>query len=296
MAVRLRLWWALFVASVKMFIRNRAALFFSLFLPLVIMLIFGVLNFEGSTTIDLGVVDEAGTDASAAFIDELGEFEYLVITEGSRDDELAALEEGDRDFVLVIPPDFEAALGGETGLIAYGGTADPAQAQVAQGLLQQAVGTAMVASLRRLIARCTGSRSAGHVRVGRVARPRLHRLPGARHHRHDRHAARHLRRRLRVRTAQADRRPSASLRHAHLAGILPLGAGHEPSGPRLPPGRDPDGHRHLVRPPDVRLVVRARGRRGAGPDHLPGHGLRRRRAGPRTRIRRLRWRTSSACR
>ena len=40
--------WALFVASVKMFIRNRAAVFFSLFLPLIIMLIFGVLNFEGS--------------------------------------------------------------------------------------------------------------------------------------------------------------------------------------------------------------------------------------------------------
>ena len=40
--------WALFVASVKMFVRNRAAVFFSLFLPLIIMLIFGVLNFEGT--------------------------------------------------------------------------------------------------------------------------------------------------------------------------------------------------------------------------------------------------------
>ena len=41
--------WALFVASGMMFIRNRAAVFFSLFLPLIIMLIFGVLNFEGAT-------------------------------------------------------------------------------------------------------------------------------------------------------------------------------------------------------------------------------------------------------
>ena len=57
--MRIGLWWALFVASFKMFVRNRAALFFSLFLPLVIMLIFGVLNFEGSITIALGVVDEA---------------------------------------------------------------------------------------------------------------------------------------------------------------------------------------------------------------------------------------------
>ena len=47
--MRLGMLWALFVASGKMFIRNRAAVFFSLFLPLVIMLIFGVLNFEGAT-------------------------------------------------------------------------------------------------------------------------------------------------------------------------------------------------------------------------------------------------------
>jgi hypothetical protein len=53
--MRLGVLWALFVASGKMFLRNRAAVFFSLFLPLIIMLIFGVLNFEGSTTVSLGV-------------------------------------------------------------------------------------------------------------------------------------------------------------------------------------------------------------------------------------------------
>jgi len=138
------LWRALFMASVKMFIRNRTALFFSLFLPLIIMLIFGVLNFEGTTTIELGVVDEAGTDASAAFIDGLREYDYLELTTGDRESELAALEAGDRGFVLVIPPDFEASLGGETGLVAYASTSDPAQAQVATGLVQLAVGGARV--------------------------------------------------------------------------------------------------------------------------------------------------------
>src|SRR5687768_17427988 len=147
MGTRLRLWWALFMASVKMFIRNRAALFFSLFLPLIIMLIFGVLNFEGATTVSLGVVDEAQTDASAALIEGLGEYEYLEITEGTREGELAALENGDRGFVLLIPPEYSPSLGGETGLVAYASTSDPAQAQVAQGLLQQAVAGAMASSL-----------------------------------------------------------------------------------------------------------------------------------------------------
>ena len=46
--------------------------------------------------------------------------------------------------MLVIPPDFDASLGGETGLVAYASTSDPAQAQVATGLVQLAVGGALV--------------------------------------------------------------------------------------------------------------------------------------------------------
>ena len=63
--MRFGVYWALFIASVKMFIRNRAALFFSLVLPLLIMLIFGVLNFGGTTQVSLGLVDEASNQASS---------------------------------------------------------------------------------------------------------------------------------------------------------------------------------------------------------------------------------------
>ncbi len=142
--MRLGVLWALFVASGKMFIRNRAAVFFSLFLPLIIMLIFGVLNFEGSTEIDLGIVDEADTEASAALVDGLAEYEYLVISDGARDAELAQLAAGNRNFVLVITPAYEPPFGGEGGLVAYAASSDPAQAQVAQGLLQQAIIGSMV--------------------------------------------------------------------------------------------------------------------------------------------------------
>src|SRR5918992_4683272 len=144
--MRLSVLWALFVASGKMFIRNRAAVFFSLFLPLIIMLIFGVLNFEGSTEIALGVVDEADNEASATLRDRLAEYEYLSLIEGDRAGELAELEEGDRDYVLVIPEGWSVpAPGSASGLVAYASSADPAQAQVGQGLLQQAVGQALFA-------------------------------------------------------------------------------------------------------------------------------------------------------
>ncbi len=146
MTVRFGVLWALFVASFKMFIRNRAAVFFSLFLPLIIMLIFGVLNFEGSTEMELGIADEANNEASAGLVEALGAYDYLIITEGPRTDELDELAEGERDFVLVIPPDWSVPTpGAESGLVAYASNEDPAQAQVGQGLIQQAIGQAMFA-------------------------------------------------------------------------------------------------------------------------------------------------------
>ncbi len=126
--LRLGMLWALFVASILMFVRNRAAVFFSLFLPLIIMLIFGVLNFEGATTIQLGVVDEAQNDASRQLADRLRGVSYLELSSGTRDAEVASLEARDVDFALVIPSGF-----------------DPQQAAVRQGLLQQAVGQALFA-------------------------------------------------------------------------------------------------------------------------------------------------------
>jgi ABC-2 type transport system permease protein len=141
--IRLGMFWALFVASVLMFVRNRAAVFFSLFLPLIIMLIFGVLNFEGTPTIKLGVADEAKNQASADLIDGLAAFDYIEPTSGSRDALLEELKTGDLGFVLVIPSGFSPQPGQESGLVAFAASADPQQAQVGQGLLQQAVGRAL---------------------------------------------------------------------------------------------------------------------------------------------------------
>jgi ABC-2 type transport system permease protein len=142
MARRLALFWVLFVASVKMFVRNRAAVFFSLFLPLVIMLIFGVLNFENGTSIDLGVVDEAGNASSASVLDSLQRIETFVVTTGSREDELAALEDGDRDLVVVLPPEFGTA---SPQVTAYAAAGAPAESQLGSLLLNSVIGQALFA-------------------------------------------------------------------------------------------------------------------------------------------------------
>jgi ABC-2 type transport system permease protein len=144
--IRLGMFWALFVASVRMFVRNRAAVFFSLFLPLIIMLIFGVLNFDRTTTIRVGVVDLEQSGNSQRLIAGLSTFHYLDVSSGSRDAELRKLADGDLDFVLVIPATFtDPRLMHQGQLVAYASTTDPQQSQVAQGLLQQAVGTTLFA-------------------------------------------------------------------------------------------------------------------------------------------------------
>ena len=87
-------YWSLFVASFKMFIRNRAALFFSLFVPLVIMVIFGVLNFGGGTSVDAGRRDEAHDSGSAQLATALQQTDTFELHPGARDAELAPAQGG----------------------------------------------------------------------------------------------------------------------------------------------------------------------------------------------------------
>jgi len=136
------IYWSLFVASFKMFVRNRAALFFSLLVPLLIMLIFGVLNFGSGTNVSLGLVDLADNDASHALAAVLEKTDTFDLHPGAREAELAQLEEGHRDLVLVIPAAYQLTppTSGAPGLVAYSNRSKPEQAQVGGLLLNALVG------------------------------------------------------------------------------------------------------------------------------------------------------------
>ena len=95
-------------STIKMWSRDRASLFWTFFLPLVIMIIFGLLNFGELGKVDLGIVDQAQNDASAAFINELSGIDALRIATGAAETEQAQLADGQRDVVVILPPDFAA--------------------------------------------------------------------------------------------------------------------------------------------------------------------------------------------
>ncbi len=92
--------------SIKMFFRDKTAIFFSLFLPLVIMSIFGVMNFGAASKVKMGIVDEAKSQATAPVVEGLKKVSNLEITENNLSIEKGELEKGNRDVVLILPKDF----------------------------------------------------------------------------------------------------------------------------------------------------------------------------------------------
>lgn len=94
------------IAALKMFLRSRQALFFTLFMPFFIMIIFGYIGFDKPQKIDIGLVTSNPTAQTQQFIDQIKSFETFNITEGTLDEEKQQLNEGNRSIVLDVPSDF----------------------------------------------------------------------------------------------------------------------------------------------------------------------------------------------
>ncbi|MGI8607629.1 MAG: ABC transporter permease [Candidatus Dormibacteria bacterium] len=92
--------------SLKSYVRNRQAIFFGFFFPLVFMGIFGLLNFGGGGKLDIGIVDQANTAQSQAYIKAISGVRSVTVHTGSESTEKSQLLGGHRDLVLVIPSGF----------------------------------------------------------------------------------------------------------------------------------------------------------------------------------------------
>lgn len=133
----------------RAYTRDWVALFFGFFFPLIFMSLFGVLNFGSFGHVAVGVADEANNADSAQLVSAFSKIETLQVHKGSRGDELAALDKGDRDIVLVIPSDFRIAPIQQAGtgqqgaaaptLTMYQSSARAEQAAVGASIVQQFV-------------------------------------------------------------------------------------------------------------------------------------------------------------
>lgn len=94
-------------ASMRIWFRDRQAIFWTFFLPLVLISVFGLLDFGAFRTVDLGIVDRANNDASQKLIADvraLGTFD--ISDDLSEEEEREALLDGDRNLLLIIEPGF----------------------------------------------------------------------------------------------------------------------------------------------------------------------------------------------
>jgi ABC-2 type transport system permease protein len=137
-SARMNAFRAMFVASIQMLMRNRLLLITSLGISLISILVFGAL-FGSNTTqrLTLGVVNDDGSATSTQLISQLEQNASLTIDQGSQSAEVQALQDGNRDAVIVLPAGFGAALAqGQAHVQVYYGVGNPVTTALARSVVQ----------------------------------------------------------------------------------------------------------------------------------------------------------------
>ncbi len=93
-------------SAIKMFVRNKQALFFTFFFPVFLMVVLGLINFDRTSKIDVGLVLTGPPNAGTAqFIEVLKNVPLFTIHEGIEASERQALVDDKRAAVLIVPQD-----------------------------------------------------------------------------------------------------------------------------------------------------------------------------------------------
>ena len=134
---------SLMVLMLRAYARDRVALFFSLFVPLMLMVIFGYLNLGAFGRVTMAVVDEARNADSARFVEALASSGPLTVRSLPRGEALRQLERSELDMALVLPPDFRIAAprpGDEIPtVVVYGNQARPQQVAAGQSMVSDVI-------------------------------------------------------------------------------------------------------------------------------------------------------------
>ena len=141
----MRTLWLLTVANIKSLRRDRAALFWTVFFPIMFVFLFGwIFGGASDSKVKVGYVDLDNTTASAGLQQAFTGVTLLDLRVGSLDDEKAAMQHGDVSAVIVIPKGLQdaivAAKSGAKSSIALQVYGDPSQSQtsqVVQGVVAQ---------------------------------------------------------------------------------------------------------------------------------------------------------------
>lgn len=93
------------IASIKMFYRDGRSIFFSLFLPILFMTIFGIADFGKFANTKIGIIDNTNTDQSTQIIDAMKKISIIDIKTGDSAQLKNDLQKGNLDLVIELPKD-----------------------------------------------------------------------------------------------------------------------------------------------------------------------------------------------
>ncbi len=91
----------------KIFLRDKQSIFFSLFFPIIFMTVFGFVNSNEIESIPIGIVNESSNSVAIDFIQELMDSPLFAVTVGQEDRLRPQLVEGEQTLVIIIPSNFE---------------------------------------------------------------------------------------------------------------------------------------------------------------------------------------------
>ena len=141
------------LANLKSFLRDRAAVFWTLAFPILFVVLFGtIFSGVGNPTYDIGWVDQDGSSAVAPVRAAFERTGIVALHDGNLADEQDAMRRGDIDGIVVVPPGVGAAIaagraGSATGPASLSIYTDPTRTTASQTLTQIANGVTMALNL-----------------------------------------------------------------------------------------------------------------------------------------------------
>ncbi|MDC0598604.1 ABC transporter permease [Gammaproteobacteria bacterium] len=91
----------------KLFSRDRQAIFFSLFFPIIFMSVFGLVGNSDSDPIQVGIINNSNSSLASDFIERLNSNPLFTITEGNNESLRTQLVAGDLTLIVVLPENFQ---------------------------------------------------------------------------------------------------------------------------------------------------------------------------------------------
>lgn len=127
------------VANIRSFVRDRAAIFWTLAFPLIFIFLFGAIFSGGGGSRTIGFADLDGSDASAGLRGVFAGVPDLELVEGTEADLTARMRDGELSAVIVVPDGYAetVAAGGAPAMVTV--YTDPSQS-AADGATRQLVG------------------------------------------------------------------------------------------------------------------------------------------------------------